>query len=263
LAAFRAAHPPRELVAEGVAWRYLKGGEGRPVVLALTGALGRAELGFLIHQVLERELTVIAPDYPPVTTAAAMIGGLLAILDREGVDRAVVHGASYGGLVAQRLGQTAPSRVAALVLSHTGPVEQARVPPPVIRVLRWLPEAWVLAAFRRKLGGLVGRVDPFWRTWVERTLSDLGKEELLARLELAGSLASSPAVASGSEWRGPTLLLEGSDDPAVPPAARAELRARFPEAELHRFEGTGHSAAVLDPEGYAAVLRDFVVRVAA
>jgi pimeloyl-ACP methyl ester carboxylesterase len=60
-------------------------------------------------------------------------------------------------------------------------------------------------------------------------------------------------------WPGRVLLLEGEDDPLFPPAARARLRALYPAAQVHRFAGTGHAAAVLKPEEYADVVTRFLL----
>jgi pimeloyl-ACP methyl ester carboxylesterase len=150
------------------------------------------------------------------------------------------------------------------VLSHTGPVEAARVPRLLPRLLRRLPERWLLASYRRRLAPLVAAAGPFWRDWVDRTLAELGKGHLLARIELADDLARLPATRHPrGAWSGPTLLLEASDDPAVRPAWRGRLRARFPTAGTHRFEGAGHVAALIDPAGFARVVRDFIRRAAA
>ena len=58
-------------------------------------------------------------------------------------------------------------------------------------------------------------------------------------------------------WGGRVLILEADDDPLFPPAARDALRALYPGAEVHTFHGTGHAAAVLRPDEYAAVLLRF------
>ncbi|OLT47679.1 prolyl aminopeptidase [Saccharomonospora sp. CUA-673] len=58
----------------------------------------------------DRELTV------PEVTVEAAADDLAAVLDREGVERAVVYGTSYGSYLAQVFGVRHPGRVAGMVL---------------------------------------------------------------------------------------------------------------------------------------------------
>ncbi|TWH22273.1 alpha/beta fold hydrolase [Prauserella rugosa] len=58
----------------------------------------------------DRELTV------PEVTVEAAADDLAVVLDREGIDRAVVYGTSYGSYLAQLFGVRHPGRVAGMVL---------------------------------------------------------------------------------------------------------------------------------------------------
>ncbi len=63
-------------------------------------------------------------------------GDMLAILDAQGVDRAVLCGQSLGGYIAQHIYRQAPARVQALILIGTTPIAKA--------YSRW--EVWALKA---------------------------------------------------------------------------------------------------------------------
>ena len=258
LQSFRATHPVRELEHRGTHWRYLRGGAGEPAVLALTGALGVAELGFEVMRALERRFTVVAPDYPALADAAGFLDGLLAILDRERIAKAVLHGGSFGGLLVQRMVERAPDRVEAIVLSHTGLVEKARIPRWALALSDALPESWFRALLARRFGPLIAPADEFWKDWVKETLDRLGKPAMMARFRLARSLALLEPGPTSNGWGGPALVVESDNDPAVRASQRGALTSRFPQARVHRFSGTGHIASVLDPEGYATIIGGFI-----
>ena len=251
------AHPPVLLRHGGVEWRYLRGGPedsraGARTVLLLGGALGIAEFGFPLIEALEREFRVLAPDYPPLASAAATVDGLVRILDAERLGRVAVHGGSFGGLLAQVLARRAPGRVGALVLSHTsapqGPGAAAAMS---LRMFGMLPARAIRALLDRRLGQMMDAADPFYHEAFRAGLARLTKRDLMARLRLAADLQSTRFAAADLDgFGGRTLILESDDDPMIAEAARSALRDLHPGAEVHRFHGTGHLSTILRPEEY-------------
>jgi pimeloyl-ACP methyl ester carboxylesterase len=257
---FRAAHAPRRVRHAGTEWRYLVGGDGPATVLVLGGALGIAEFGFSLIEALESGFRVIAPDYPPLGRVDGLVDGLVAILDHEGVAAAQVHGASFGGLLAQALLRRAPGRVGSLVLSHTAPPSgsdgAAALVPAIVAAL---PAGIIRALLLRRLGGVLRDADPFYRTVFIEGLERLGKRDLVARLEAGAEIAARRFAPGDPEgWRGRVLVIEADDDPMIAASGREALRALYPGAERHLFHGTGHLAAILRPEEYNAVVARFL-----
>jgi pimeloyl-ACP methyl ester carboxylesterase len=260
LAAFTASHPMSSLGRPEGEVRYRASGGGEPAIVLLTGALGIGHFGFQVHRALESRFRVLAPDYPETDQPDRLLGSLVAMLDAEGIGRAVVHGASFGGLIAQRLVERVPGRVAGLILSHTGLVAAAGSPGWLLALLERLPERWIVGSLTKRLRGLMRGADPAWLPLFDDGLARLGPEGLFRRLRLAAGLAKMPGPAA--RWNGPTLLIDSDDDPAVRPAARAALRRAFPGATHHTFHGTGHMAPVLDPIGYAERIAAFAAGLA-
>lgn len=258
LAEFRAAHIPRGLVHRGIEWRYYAGGLGNQLLLRLSGALGLGEFSFQQIGLFERHFRVITPDYPPVRSLGEMTDGLLAILDAERAERVHVIGGSFGGLLAQALVRRAPERVSSLVLSHTGAPDGKRRAVGTA-IVAAVPQPLLRSLLRKRLGRTLDSADPFWRRYFDRAIGEMTKADVLSRVRLQaefGAQAWSPDDLA--KWAGRVLLIEGEDDPLFPAAARARLRALYPKAEVYRFHGTGHAAAVLKPEEYAAVVTRFL-----
>jgi pimeloyl-ACP methyl ester carboxylesterase len=260
LAAFRAEHAPKHLVHGGVTWRYLVGGRGDHALLRLSGALGLAEFAFQQIRLFEPRFRVITPDYPAVASLAEMTDGLLAILDAEGVERAHVIGGSFGGLLAQALVRRAPNRVASLVLSHTGAPDGKRRGV-ATAIVAAMPQALLRALLKARLGRTLDAADPFWRRYFDHAIAQMTKADILSRVRLQAEFGAQAGWTPGdlARWPGHVLVIEGEDDPLFPPAARARLRALYPTAELHRFQDTGHAAAVLKPQEYADVVTRFIL----
>jgi pimeloyl-ACP methyl ester carboxylesterase len=260
LAEFRAGHAPQRLTYRGVEWRYYAGGRGNQVVLRLSGALGLAEFSFQQIRLFEPQFRIITPDYPPVRSLAEMTDGLIAILDAESVKRAHVIGGSFGGLLAQVLVRRAPQRVASLVLSHTGAPDGTRRGV-VTAIVAAMPIGLLRGLLKARLGRTLDAADTFWRRYFDRAVEQMTKDDILSRVRLQAEFGGRNWHPDDlAEWPGRVLLIEGEDDPLFPPAARARLRTLYPGAEVYRFQGTGHAAAVLKPEEYAAVVTHFIVR---
>jgi pimeloyl-ACP methyl ester carboxylesterase len=263
LAEFRASHAPRRLSHRGVDWRYFAGGSGHRVMLRLSGALGLGEFSFQQIRLFEPRFRVITPDYPAVRSLTEMIEGLMAILDAERVEAAHVIGGSFGGLLAQVLVRHAPDRVASLVLSHTGAPDGKRRGV-ATAIVSAVPQPLLRALLKKRLGKTLDTADTFWRRYFDRAIGEMTKADILSRVRLQAEFAAQRWSPSDlAHWPGRVLLMEGEDDPLFPPAARARLRALYPTAEVHRFHGTGHAAAVLKPDEYAATVTQFVLSGAA
>ena len=257
--AFCAAHPFQTATLAGHSWRYVVAGRATaPPVLLLGGALGRAEFAFQQILLLARDCRVLAPDYPAVATLGELTAGLVALLDREAVPRAHVVGGSFGGFMAQALLAHAPERVVSLVLSHTGAPDGRRRR---VGWLRGVPGPILRGLLRMRLGRTLAGADPFWRAHFARVVSSLSRAEIVSRAVLQAEFGQLPR--SLGAWAGPVLLLSAADDPFLGPAAQSRLAARFPHATRHAFEGTGHAAALLEPETYAGQITAFVGRHAA
>jgi pimeloyl-ACP methyl ester carboxylesterase len=261
LADFRGSHAPRRLTHRGAEWRYFAGGDGGQVLLRLSGALGLAEFSFQQIRLFESRFRVITPDYPPVRSLAEMTDGVIATLDAEGVERAHVIGGSFGGMLAQVLVRRVPERVTSLVLSHTGAPDGKRRGV-ATAIVAAMPQPVLRGLLKARLGRTLDAADTFWRRYFDRAIGDMTKADILSRVRLQAEFGAQARWSPDdlARWPGRVLLIEGEDDPLFPPAARARLRALYPTAEVHRFQGTGHAAAVLKPEEYAEVVTQFLAK---
>jgi pimeloyl-ACP methyl ester carboxylesterase len=264
LARFRAAHPFIRHSHAGHTWHFRSGGEGADVVLLLTGVLGAGDFAFQQVVALERRYRVLIPEYPPVSSLDALVDGIVSLLDAEGASRVHVVAGSFGGMAAQALVRRHPERVRSLVLSHTGaPEGGSRAQRLATLPLAILPGGLLRALFRKRLRGNFAAADPFWTRYFDETTARLGRADFLSRVRVALDFSEErygPRDLDG--WPGRILILDADHDPLFPEARQQAVRDLYPSAEVHTFRGTGHAAAILDPDGYASVILDFLERAA-
>ncbi len=223
-------------------------------------------------------LGVLAPDRPGYGTSPRPAGGftagaraVVAELDAQGIDRAVLVGHSYGGGVALATAQLAPERVEALVLlASVGPgclnwadwVLAAPVSGEFSSLVAWRLTPWfaaaVLAAARQVRRRPVGPDQAVnWQVWANARhdhglwRSFLTEQRALVR-ELGGLTAALPAVAQ------PVLLVADPHDMIVPVRSTRRLAAALPDTRIQMLDGPGHHLPCRAAPQIAAAITGFL-----
>jgi pimeloyl-ACP methyl ester carboxylesterase len=229
-----------------------------------------------VARALEGERRVVAPDRPgwgsrsgePAGGFAAGADDAVAVLDREGVERAVVLGFSWGGGVALELARRHPDRVGALVLAASiGPGEPTRadrllaLPVAGPAICAGGLAATRLALRRRAFYGILGGgmkgVDPTEvRHFADDCLSPAALDSFM--VEQRALVREFPRVLGGlGGLRVPTAVLSGERDRLIAAGSAHRLAEGNPGAELRIVAGAGHflpgAAALVLAEAVAAV----------
>jgi pimeloyl-ACP methyl ester carboxylesterase len=173
-------------------------------------------------------------------------------------------GASLGGMVAQELAITRPERLARLVLACTTPGWPAAYPMPaaslrLIMATRGLP----LEAARRR-----HTVHAVSEQAVQRDPALVGRlmevqgvrpvdQEILSAQAMAGARYSGRLRQGRIQAR--TLVVHGSADTVVDPRNARLLASCITGARLVTFSGLGHLRFWEDPDGFAAVVKSFLL----
>jgi pimeloyl-ACP methyl ester carboxylesterase len=186
-------------------------------------------------------------------------------LDRARIDRAVIAGVSYGGLIATEFAARHPDRVSALVLVNAlhsswqpDPLQQSYLESPI----RSVPKFLAGAAGRAKdelLAALPTFTERMLFTVVQgaRVVFAPGSPVKMARRV---AWAQSHRFSSAHNVDAPALLVTGEPqlDRVVPVDVTRRYLNDFTRAEHVVLERTGHNGLVTRPDAFAGVLERFV-----
>jgi pimeloyl-ACP methyl ester carboxylesterase len=263
--AFRASHHPRSVQHAGYTWSFIDSGNGRDPLLWLVGGLRVADAAFAAIPRMEDAYRVIAPDYAPVGTMAALADGLAAVLDAAGVERAAVMGGSFGGMLAQVFVRRHPDRVSRLVLSTTAAPNQADADrnSDALAPLADMDQALVRLGAQERLLQLMAppAADaPFWRAYLAELYTErLDKAHLISTLQCIVSYMEHCRFDADDliDWPGSVLIIDSDDDDTFA-GDRADMKMLYPTARTYTFQGAGHSPASQQPDRFFALVRSFL-----
>jgi len=249
----------RSIVVNGVKFSILEAGQGDPVIY-VHGVVTTSNI-------FPKYLGAYSPDFRGIAVDLRGYGDsekpasgcnldqfpkdLIALADTLKIDRAVWVGVSMGGMILQRLALDNPSRVKALVLVST--MDRPMIldeNPATIGKPRDYKEV------SRNI--IIGSFPPGTRPEIYQPLLD--------RIPTWNAAVISEALASMSKFdlRGkltaieaPTLIVVGEKDDSATPAIARDMQAQIRNSKIAEFK-TGHFMMAEDPEGFGAVLGDFL-----
>jgi 3-oxoadipate enol-lactonase len=202
-------------------------------------------------------------EVPPAFTLEDNTDALLDAFGDLCVDRALLIGLSWGGMLGMRMALHHPSRVHALALFDTSAEREDAV----VRVRHRL-----LVSLGRRVGipprVMDAEIVPLFFT--ERTRRD--RPELVERFvrqvngfPREGTARATLAVLSRKDIlprlrdiRVPTLVACGKEDRATAPVRSERIAARVPEARLAWLDGAGHASVLEQPGAANDLLVPFV-----
>jgi len=209
-------------------------------------------------------LTGPAPDGN--YTMDAYVRFVLAMLDRLGVQHAVLVGNSFGGSVAWATALAHPSRVARLVLVDSAgyPTNPQSVPigfriarlPVLNRIAEVALPRSVIESSVRNVYGDPDKVTPeLVDLYFDITVREGNRRALAQRWKQAPSGAMAERI---REIQVPTLILWGARDRLVPPEDGARFQRDIAGSRLVVFGDLGHVPHEEDPARTVAAARSFL-----
>jgi pimeloyl-ACP methyl ester carboxylesterase len=270
---FRATHPYRQLIIDGITWQYTLGGGGEQAFLLLTGGMGIEESTGFAFEALENTYRIISPSYPLMVSIDQLVDGFVSILNHEEINRAHVLGQSLGGMLAQVLVRTYPERVETLILSHTFPTappgdrklvqDRQAGETKLIKIMSWFP-FWMIRYVTRKrlIRHLAVMKTPdkgFWEAYLYEATSKLTKEHILSNFNCGFDFYQNYVFSKDdlTGWPGKVLILE-SDDDVSHPSERKALKELYPQARIHTFHSSGHLTIVVEQEELLMAVQNFL-----
>lgn len=176
-----------------------------------------------------------------------------ALLDRLGVDGAVLFGVSYGGAVAQAMARRSPGRIRGLILVSTWSAPD-RHRAELVRVWQDLYGQVPMDLFYREVHLWTFSPAFYRRSEAEiRRLQDaLAREQGHPTPAVFRQMAEAALTFDGrgflKDVRAPVQILVGGEDRITPPEEGARLAAQVPGARLSVVPGRGHGLLWEEPQ---------------
>ncbi|MGH2508853.1 MAG: alpha/beta fold hydrolase [Ktedonobacteraceae bacterium] len=251
-------------------------GVGLPVIFLHAFPLNRQMwAGELQALLVEQRYRLIALDWrgfgeseitssvvkPVISTMVMLADDLAGLMDRLGIEQAVLCGLSMGGYVAFAFARKYPERVRGLVLADTRPGAD----PPEAKASR---EEVALLAERQGTGAIADLQLP-------RLLADYTRQhhpvverrvrQLIDSATPQGIAAAARGMAVRTDSSDllatlacPTLVLVGEEDALTPPQVARDYAAQIPGAQCISIPHAGHLSNLEQPRAFIQAVRQFL-----
>ncbi len=249
-------------------------GNGIPIVL-IPGVQGRWEWMRPAVSALARRHRVISfslcdertSPFPcePARAFENYVAQVSMALDRAGIERAVIAGVSYGGLIAAEFAARHPHRVAGLVLAsalHSSwqPDQRQRRYLDAPTLMSPLFIATSPGRMNSELAAALPTIGARLRFGIAHGARVMMAPTTPGRMARRINWAMSHRFADAHGMRSPVLVVTGEPglDRVVPVDVTRRYLDEFTDAEHVVLEGTGHIGLVTRPDAFAGVLERFV-----
>ena len=251
---------------------YEEHGHGEPLVLIPGLAAGRWIWFKQIIPLSEKFRVItfdprglgLSPLYSDQLTIPLLAEDVAVLLQRLGIERAHILGASFGGFVAQEFALAHPEMTRTLVLSCTSFGGPRHVAPPMETLMAMASTDGFNTEERIRRILLPAFSPDFVRDHPEtvnqivklRLSSSVNEEAYRAQLIAATGFNAEPKVGN---IKAPTLVISGDSDGIVPVQNSRNLAAEIPGAELRIMEGGSHLFFVERAEEFNQTITSFLL----
>ncbi len=239
----------------------LRGGEGAP--LLFLHAAGGAGHWLEFHELLARRFEVFAPDHPgfggsdelsDVEAMDDLVYHYIDVIDRLGLDRPCVVGASLGGWLAAELAVAAPHLIGPLVLLSPAGL---RVPGHLVTDIFFLKPPQLVEALFHDVGRSTFPTDP----GIDDVLAAYRDQTAAARFAWVPFFNNPKLERRLHRITARTLVVWPSDDRIVPIEHGHRYAQGIPGAQFTVVDDCGHAMYMERPAAFADVTADFLAGV--
>ena len=248
---------------------YHRSGSG-PTLIILHGLFGSWENWRAQIKKLAEHYDVIAPDlrnhggspHAEEIDYALMADDLIELMDRLGIEQALLLGHSMGGKVAMQLALEHPSRVQKLIVADIAPVAYGDHHQEVFQGLFNVD----LAQLRSRADAdaqLAEYIDSaavraFLLKNLQRSRDGVfsWKMHLQALYDSYQNISAAPSAEG--QYDGPVLFIKGGASDYLLPQHAAAIKARFPHAQYKIIDGAGHWLHAEKPAAFNRLLERFL-----
>ena len=184
---------------------------------------------------------------------------VIAFMDAKSLSRATIVGHSLGGLIAQRVAEAVPQRVARLVLVSTATAGRHINGAQELHAAITSFVDSVPLSFIREFQISTAHA-PVPAAFMERAISESRRLPIHVWRSIANGIVADRPPVGWPQVRIPTLVLWGDRDTYATRAEQTALIEMIPGAELKTYVNTGHAMHWERPAEFARDLTAFIAR---
>ncbi|MGJ3699630.1 alpha/beta fold hydrolase [Variovorax sp. AFSI2.2] len=242
-----------------------------PAVVILHGLFGAGRNWKQVAEALAADHRVYLPDarnhgaspWAESMSYVEMAGDVLALIEREQLQRPFVIGHSMGGKTAMALALSHPEAIGGIAVIDIAPESYADQFSSYVSAMRSLEVASATSRreIQQALADSLGADAP-----VDFLMQNLRRQNdrfdwrlnLLATGLCMRELCSFPDALREARYDGPALFVHGAESGYVRPSSLAGIRALFPHAGTERIADAGHWVHADQPAALLCGLRDWL-----
>lgn len=264
---FREAHPQKSLNVNGTKWTYYTAGTGTETILWLVGGLKKADAAYTSIPLLADAYKIIAPDYPALSTMTELADGLSAIIEAENVATVYVLAGSFGGMLAQVFMRRYPDKASKVILSTTTPpdISHRERYQQLMGMAELAPDDLLQQTAQTQMLGTIAPADSdseFYKAYLKELYEQrLDKADIVSIYSAIIDYMSQTFTAQDlATWSGNLLIINSDNDATFGDRVQDNLVNLYPMAQVHTFEGAGHSPSSTKRSEFFALVEQFFSR---
>lgn len=271
-------HSYKEADVNGVKFRYLDCGsenaENGKTLVFLTGGIGFSELYYPYISQLESEYRTITFDFPyEYNTIDSLADGIIGLLDKLGIEKAIWAGSSFGGYLAQAAAKKYPERTEALCLMSTAAASEMtigalrkkyqKLVPLALKSIEKLPFDITKKREFNQCMKHVANATNEERFYMRELFTDIYKSytpefDLHMTRLVADVIDLTPCTAADFTYLdGKVLLILPEDDDFFTADMQKDLTDMMPSPVICHMTG-GHTATIMKVSEYVKLIKDFL-----
>lgn len=267
---FLDSHPGKTISDHGKSVFYCRCGEGPRTVLTFAGGLAPFELLYDTILGLEKSFQVVVVDISPFRNPDQFRKGVNRVLDAENINRVVLFGQSFSGIIAQLYFLKCFQRVEGMVLTNTIAPRKKRHKKWVLPLFRALPLFFLKILIKKRLFRLsrfdmeippeIKQKREFIMTLTWRAMdATFTKQRLINLLKLTFEFNNRDgyALEDFNGWNGAVLNITSEDDPCHKDVDA--LMRCLPNTELYQLPtGFEHMAPQIHRDEFHRIIKRFI-----
>lgn len=271
---FEKRHRYREMQVGPATFKYLLCGNGKHTLVLLVGGMGISEMWMHYIENLESNYQILTFDYPMAySDNAGLCEGICQLMNRLGIDRGVMVGASYGGYLAQIFARRYPEKTEGIALFSTAGLNTTTLDSLraryknvglLVGIMKLVPYAWLKPVFKKlcmkHITNATESEYQYMKDLFDDIYRDYTKEADIHMTELLVDIVNqSPSRTEEFTYlSGKILLILPKGDDTFTPAMQQELVRSMPHPMVVEQADGGHIATILHVEQYTNAIRTFM-----